>query len=158
MVMNIKITVLRDVVRAINGSRWHLLGSRVFIFQWCYFQCFNMPWLWQLVAGFPPQHPGFNPSSGNVGFVVDKVTLWFPLPILISTTALQSSSSSIIQRWYDRPNSGRCTKWTQSQPHPKKKKTKKYSALKCHALSFRIIIYVEMNSQTYSVIISFIGN
>jgi hypothetical protein len=29
----------------------------------------------QLIAGFPPQRPGFEPRSGHVGFVVDKVTL-----------------------------------------------------------------------------------
>jgi hypothetical protein len=29
----------------------------------------------RLVAGFPPRRPGFDLSSGHVGFVVDKVTL-----------------------------------------------------------------------------------
>jgi hypothetical protein len=29
----------------------------------------------QLVAGFPPRRPGFDPGSGHVGFVVDKVAL-----------------------------------------------------------------------------------
>jgi hypothetical protein len=28
-----------------------------------------------LVAGFPPQRPGFDPRSGLVGFMVDKVTV-----------------------------------------------------------------------------------
>jgi hypothetical protein len=28
-----------------------------------------------LVAGFPPRRPGFKPRSGDVGFMVDKVTL-----------------------------------------------------------------------------------
>jgi hypothetical protein len=28
-----------------------------------------------LVAGFPPRRPGFEPGSGHVGFVVDKVAL-----------------------------------------------------------------------------------
>jgi hypothetical protein len=47
--------------------------------------------------------------------------LRFPLPILITPTAPQSSSSSsIIRGWYNRPVSGRRTKWTQSNPHPKK--------------------------------------
>jgi hypothetical protein len=40
--------------------------------------------------------------------------LRFPLPILISPTA--PHSSSIIRGWYNRPVSGRCTKWTQSHP------------------------------------------
>jgi hypothetical protein len=30
---------------------------------------------WSLVAGFPPQRPGFEPGSGHVGFVVNKVAL-----------------------------------------------------------------------------------
>jgi hypothetical protein len=29
----------------------------------------------RLVAGFPPRRPGFEPGSGHVGFVVDKVAL-----------------------------------------------------------------------------------
>jgi hypothetical protein len=33
------------------------------------------PYLKRLVAGFPPRRPGFDPGSGQVGFVVDKVTL-----------------------------------------------------------------------------------
>jgi hypothetical protein len=41
--------------------------------------------------------------------------LRFPLPILIPPTA-PHSSSPIIRGWYDRPNSGRRTKWTQSHP------------------------------------------
>jgi hypothetical protein len=27
------------------------------------------------VAGFPPRRPGFNPGSGQVGFVVDEVAV-----------------------------------------------------------------------------------
>jgi hypothetical protein len=38
----------------------------------------------------------------------------FPLPILIPPTT--SHSSSIIRGWYNRPISGRRTKWTQSHP------------------------------------------
>jgi hypothetical protein len=44
--------------------------------------------------------------------------LLLPLPLLILPTA-PHSSSSIIRRWYDRPNSGRRTKWTQSHPNPR---------------------------------------
>jgi hypothetical protein len=29
----------------------------------------------RLAAGFPPRRPGFEPGSGHVGFVVDKVAL-----------------------------------------------------------------------------------
>jgi hypothetical protein len=32
-------------------------------------------WLKRLVAGFPPRRPGFDPRSGHVGFVVDKMAL-----------------------------------------------------------------------------------
>jgi hypothetical protein len=41
--------------------------------------------------------------------------LRFPLPIRIPPIASQSSST--IWGWYNRPNSGRGTKWTQSHPH-----------------------------------------
>jgi hypothetical protein len=61
-----------------------------------------------------------------VGFVVNRDTgadilrvLRFPLPILIPPTA--PHLSSIIRGWYNRPVSGRLTKWTQS--HPTQKKT-----------------------------------
>jgi hypothetical protein len=43
----------------------------------------------------------------------------FLLPVLIPPTA--PHSSSIIQGWYNRPISGRRTKWTQSHPKLKKK-------------------------------------
>jgi hypothetical protein len=54
----------------------------------------------QLVAGFPQRRPGFEPGSGHVGFMVDKVALGvgflrvlrFPLTILIPPTATLSSS------------------------------------------------------------------
>jgi hypothetical protein len=41
--------------------------------------------------------------------------LRFPLSILIPPIAPQSSSF-VIWGWYNRPNSGRSTKWTQSHP------------------------------------------
>jgi hypothetical protein len=34
-----------------------------------------VPYLRRLVAGFPPQRPGFEDGPGYVGFVVDKVAL-----------------------------------------------------------------------------------
>jgi hypothetical protein len=40
--------------------------------------------------------------------------LRFPLPIPIPPTVPHSSSSSVVRGWYSRPNSGRCTKWSQS--------------------------------------------
>jgi hypothetical protein len=55
-------------------------------------------------------------SGTGVGFLR---VLRFPLPILIPATApCSSSSSSTIRGWYNRPISGRRTKWTQSHPTP----------------------------------------
>jgi hypothetical protein len=48
--------------------------------------------------------------------------LRFPLPILNPPTA--SHSSSIVRVWYNRPVSGRRTKWTQSHLTPTKNKSK----------------------------------
>jgi hypothetical protein len=69
---------------------------------------------------------GFEPRSGRIcggqsgtgaGFLR---VLRIPLPILIPPTA--PHSSSIVRGWYNRPVSGRRTKWTQSHPTPKKLK------------------------------------
>jgi hypothetical protein len=73
----------------------------------------------RLATDFPPRWPRFDPRSGHVGFIVDKVSLGqvfllvlrFPLPILIPLTA-PDLSSSITWGWYNRPNSGWSTKWT----------------------------------------------
>jgi hypothetical protein len=54
-------------------------------------------------------------SGTGAGFL--RVLL-FPLPILIPTAA-PHSSSSIIRSWYNKPISGRCTKWTQSHLTPR---------------------------------------
>jgi hypothetical protein len=59
-------------------------------------------------------------SDTGVGFLQ---LLWFPLPILIPPTA--PHSSSIIRGWYNRSNSGRRTKWTQSHTPTEKTKRKK---------------------------------
>jgi hypothetical protein len=80
------------------------------------------------LEGFTPRRPGFGRRSGHVRFVVDKVALGqvffkdfgvsyqlIPIPPI----APHSSSSPIIRGWYDRPNSGRRTKWTQSRPIPR---------------------------------------
>jgi hypothetical protein len=56
-------------------------------------------------------------SGIEVGFFR---VLRFPLPIRIPPIAPQPS---IIQGWYNRPISGRCTKWTQSRPMRRKKLT-----------------------------------
>jgi hypothetical protein len=53
-------------------------------------------------------------SGTGAGFLQ---VLRFPLPILIPPTA--PHSSSIIRDWYNRPISGRRTKWTQSHPTPR---------------------------------------
>jgi hypothetical protein len=59
-------------------------------------------------------------SGTGVGFLR---ILRFPLPILIPTTA-PHSPPFIIRGWYNRPNSGRRSKWTVS-PHSKKLKKKR---------------------------------
>jgi hypothetical protein len=41
----------------------------------------------------------------------------FPLPPILPTAP--HSSSSIMRGWHNRPNSGRRTKWTQSDPTPR---------------------------------------
>jgi hypothetical protein len=53
-------------------------------------------------------------NESGAGFLL---VLRFPLPILILL-----HSSSIIQGRYDKPNSGRRTKWTQSHPTPRNEK------------------------------------
>jgi hypothetical protein len=56
----------------------------------------------------------------KIGIAADFLrVLRFPLPIVIPPTTLQSSST--IRCWYNRPNSGRSTKWTRSHPTPRKK-------------------------------------
>jgi hypothetical protein len=65
--------------------------------------------------------------------------LRFPLPIFIPPPAPHSSSISIIRGWYNRPNSGRGTKWTQSHPTPSN--LKNYSPLQVidsHILSIPV--------------------
>jgi hypothetical protein len=57
--------------------------------------------------------------DGQSGTGTDLLqVLWFPLPILIPPAAPQPSSS-IIWGWYNRPNNGRCAKWTWSHPTPR---------------------------------------
>jgi hypothetical protein len=57
-----------------------------------------VPQLRRLVAGFPPLWSGFDPRSGHMGFVVDRMALGadflrvfrFPLSILIRPTTPHS--------------------------------------------------------------------
>jgi hypothetical protein len=58
-------------------------------------------------------------SSAGAGFLQ---VLQFPLPILIPSAAL--NSSSIIRVWYNRLVSSRRSKWTQSHPTPRNLKIK----------------------------------
>jgi hypothetical protein len=55
-----------------------------------------------------------------VGFVVDKVALG---QVFSEYFCFPQSSSSIVWGWYNRPNSGRGTKLTQSHPMRKIIKT-----------------------------------
>jgi hypothetical protein len=63
----------------------------------------------------------FGHSGTGAGFLW---ALQFPLPVPIPPTA--PHSSSITLGWYNRPISGRHTKWTQSHPTPRNKKKKNY--------------------------------
>jgi hypothetical protein len=80
-------------------------------------------------SGFPPRKFGFEARSGGIrGGRSDTGAhflriLQFPLPNLIRPTP---PHSTIIRDSYNRPISGRRTKWTQSHPHPPKNKKKNY--------------------------------
>jgi hypothetical protein len=50
----------------------------------------------RLFAAFPLQWPGFQPRSGNVGFVVDKVALWQVLPEYFGFPCQVSINSSTL--------------------------------------------------------------
>jgi hypothetical protein len=51
----------------------------------------------RLVAAFPPRRPGFDPGSGQVEFVVDKVAMdGFSPSSSVSLTNLHSAKFSII--------------------------------------------------------------
>jgi hypothetical protein len=72
------------------------------------------PWIKRLVAGFPPRRPGFDPGSGQVGFVVDKAALgqvfseYFGFPC-------QSSFHRIILHPHNHPGQ---VEWTQFGLNP----------------------------------------
>jgi hypothetical protein len=75
----------------------------------------------QLVAGFPPRRPGFDPKWSPVGFMVNVVApghvfpehFGFSLPIPVPPKA---PHLCIIRSWYNRPVSGWRTKWTRCHP------------------------------------------
>jgi hypothetical protein len=69
------------------------------------------------------------------------LVLRFPLPIRIPLIAPQSSLSSITRGWYNRPNSGRSTKWAQSHPMRKKKSLFSPSYSQNSSQLFRLIRY-----------------
>jgi hypothetical protein len=68
-----------------------------------------------------PRRPGFEPRSGHVGYMVDKVTLgqvfseYFGFPCQFSFHRLLHTHHHL-STW-----AGRRTKWTQSHPTPRKK-------------------------------------
>jgi hypothetical protein len=68
-------------------------------------------------------------SSTGAGFLR---VLRCPLPILIPPTA---PHSSINRSWYNRPVSGRRTKWTRCHPTPRTKKRKRHTC--CMQYQFR---------------------
>jgi hypothetical protein len=81
-------------------------------------------------------------SGTGAGFLR---VLRFPLPVLIPPTP--PHSSSIIWDWYNRPNSGRRTKWTQSHPTPSQETTK----LELHYKSLRTVVKASPHMQTVTM-------
>jgi hypothetical protein len=57
------------------------------------------PYLKQLVAGFPPRRPEFDPGSGQVGFVVDKVALGQVFSEYFGFPCPSSGAGTIGQKW-----------------------------------------------------------
>jgi hypothetical protein len=68
-------------------------------------------------------------SEAGAGFLR---VLRFPLRILIPPIVPHSST---IRGWYNRPISGRRTKWTQVSPHPQETTKKKGSCLRSSLFS-----------------------
>jgi hypothetical protein len=80
--------------------------------------------------------PGFEPRSGYVGCVVDKVALGRGFLRLLTILVPENAPySSVIWGWYNRPISGRSTKWTQSHPTPRNKIIKQYQCLNSFSYS-----------------------
>jgi hypothetical protein len=107
--------------------------------QHSYALCLNCAWnaMTDTTGAFASRLPTaaarFEPRSGHVGFVVDKVALGgFSPTTSVSPANSHSTDCStliiiiiiIISVWYNRAVSGRRTKWTQSHPTPKNLKRK----------------------------------
>jgi hypothetical protein len=84
-------------------------------------------WLGRAIAQavsrlLPTRRPGFEPSSGHAGFVVDKVELgqvlseYFSFPCQFSFHRLLHTHHILSGAGTNRPVSGRRAKWTQSHP------------------------------------------
>jgi hypothetical protein len=56
----------------------------------------------------------------------------------VGATGINQPNQSIIRDWYNRPISGRRTKWTQSHPHPTKIKKKSFLVLDVIFLLWRV--------------------
>jgi hypothetical protein len=95
-----------------------------------------VPQLKRLVAGFPPRRPGFDPRSGYVGFVVDKVALGQVFSEYIGFPC-QSSFHQLLHNHHHQLSSGAGTisqQWPTYQvdsvsPHPKKLYIEKYEVV-----------------------------
>jgi hypothetical protein len=92
-----------------------------------------MPWLKRLVAGFPPQRPGCEPGSGQVGFVVDKVALGqvfpeyfgFPCQSSFHQILYHHNHPGQVQYAIQWPMCQVDTTWTQPPPPPHYANSKK---------------------------------
>jgi hypothetical protein len=116
-----------------NDAEWREFYSETHILVWTTI-CNSIELYWlrssacgHAVAGFPQRPLEFEPGSGHVWFVVDKVALgqvlsnYFGLPANLHSTSCSTVTviyHLVLVQW---ASSGRSTKWTQSHPTNDKK-------------------------------------
>jgi hypothetical protein len=111
--------IFPNATQAINWAPSPLIGCPKLLVPYIRSSPLNLkaavPYLRRLDAGVPARRPGFNPMSGHVGFVVDKVVLrqvfseYFGIPCQFSFHLLlhihpSSSASTICQFVADVPS------------------------------------------------------
>jgi hypothetical protein len=99
---------------------------------------------------FEPRSCGICGGQSDIGAGLLRV-LRFPLPVLISPTAPHSSSYTI-RGWYNRPISGRRSKWAQSHPPTPPPKLKKLGVgLPCLEGISRVSLYDVNTNKFHSI-------